>query len=69
MKNLNPEFGGPLWDIFLRENVPKLCAYLEKHKREFRHINNQCLEEVIHLIHDQTFYLNTKQQEEAERGI
>ncbi|CAM8904748.1 unnamed protein product [Rhodiola kirilowii] len=59
--------GGAVWDIFRRQDVPKLVEYLRKHKREFRHIQNKPVESVIHPIHDQTLYLNEKHKKQLKK--
>lgn len=46
--------GGAVWDIFRREDVPKLIEYLNRHKHEFRHFFNEPVESVriITLVND-----------------
>ncbi|KAG2331171.1 hypothetical protein Bca52824_002351 [Brassica carinata] len=59
--------GGAVWDIFRREDVPKLIKYLKRHKHEFRHFYNQPVESVIHPIHDQSMFLNESQKKQLKK--
>ncbi|KAH7425745.1 hypothetical protein KP509_11G069000 [Ceratopteris richardii] len=56
MKDSN-YYGGVLWEIFRRQDVPMLMAYLSRHFQEFKHTNEEVLDRVTHPIYDQTFYL------------
>lgn len=59
-------YGGAVWDIFRRQDVPKLIEYLQKHHKEFRHISNLPVTSVIHPIHDQTIFLNERHKRQLK---
>eukprot|EP00270_Netrium_digitus_P005319 TRINITY_DN16992_c0_g1_i1.p1 TRINITY_DN16992_c0_g1~~TRINITY_DN16992_c0_g1_i1.p1 ORF type:complete len:312 (+),score=111.89 TRINITY_DN16992_c0_g1_i1:51-938(+) len=52
--------GGALWDIFRREDVPKLRAFLRTHQTDFMHFNLQPVQTVSHEVHDQVFFLSER---------
>ncbi|XP_065878665.1 uncharacterized protein [Euphorbia lathyris] len=60
------QYGGAVWDIFRRQDVPKLIEYLKKHQNEFRHISSLPVNSVMHPIHDQTFYLNERHKRQLK---
>ncbi|CAL0308626.1 unnamed protein product [Lupinus luteus] len=65
--HLETEHGSAVWDIFRKQDVPKLMEYLKKHHKEFRHINNLPVNSVIHPIHDQILYLNEKHKKQLKQ--
>ncbi|XP_012857074.1 PREDICTED: lysine-specific demethylase JMJ25-like [Erythranthe guttata] len=61
--------GGAVWDVFRRQDVPKLEEYLRRHYGQFRHIFP--LQQLFHPIHEKAFYLTVehKRNLNAQYGI
>ncbi|XP_038894401.1 lysine-specific demethylase JMJ25 isoform X2 [Benincasa hispida] len=59
--------GGAVWDIFRRQDVPKIVGYLEKHQKEFRHIKCKPVNSLVHPIHDQTIFFNAKHKKQLKK--
>ncbi|RZB82722.1 Lysine-specific demethylase JMJ25 isoform B [Glycine soja] len=45
------------WDVFRRQDVPKLLEYLKRHSDEFSY-TSECHEKMVHPILDQSFFLD-----------
>ncbi|KAL2341967.1 hypothetical protein Fmac_009907 [Flemingia macrophylla] len=51
------ENSGAQWDVFRRQDVPKLLEYLKKHSEEFN-CNSEHHKKMVHPILDQSFFLD-----------
>ncbi|KAK6150845.1 hypothetical protein DH2020_015777 [Rehmannia glutinosa] len=52
------ESEGAVWDVFKRQDIPKLEEFLRKHSWEFRHISP--LQQMVHPVHEKAFYLTVE---------
>ncbi|KAG0449906.1 hypothetical protein HPP92_027158, partial [Vanilla planifolia] len=59
--------GGCVWDIFRRQDIPKLTEYLRRHWKEFRHFDQSPIDSVIHPIHDQTLFLDKRHKQQLKK--
>ncbi|XP_073272579.1 uncharacterized protein [Primulina huaijiensis] len=58
--------GGAVWDIFRRQDVPKIIEYLLKHQQEFFDLDHSPVASVAHPIHDQAFFLDEKHKKQLK---
>nr|POE80422.1 lysine-specific demethylase jmj25 [Quercus suber] len=57
-KKLFSKSSGAQWDVFRRQDVPKLIEYLQRHSNEFSHMSG-LHKHVVHPILDQSVFLDT----------
>ncbi|KAG2685234.1 hypothetical protein I3760_10G115200 [Carya illinoinensis] len=57
-KKVVSESSGAQWDVFRRQDVPKLIEYLERHSSEFSHMYG-FHKQMVHPILDQSLFLDT----------
>ncbi|KAL5721358.1 hypothetical protein ACHQM5_005011 [Ranunculus cassubicifolius] len=57
LQNSQATQGGAVWDVFRRQDIPKLKEYITKHSKEFMHTYSSPVQKVDHPIHDWIFYL------------
>ncbi|KAK1293248.1 Growth-regulating factor 1 [Acorus calamus] len=50
---------GAIWDVFRRQDVPKLNKYLSVHWKDFKDVPSSPTNGVVRPVFDQTFFLNT----------
>ncbi|XP_038975533.1 uncharacterized protein LOC103717076 isoform X1 [Phoenix dactylifera] len=59
--------GAAVWDVFRREDVMKLQEYLKRHSAELRGLHCSPVEQLVHPIHDQAFYLTSEHKTKLKK--
>lgn len=60
---------GALWDIFRRQDIPKLEKYLWNHSSDLMHADCLAFEKIVHPIHDRIFYLNIEHKRKLKEEL